>query len=156
MTLFKCYIELKFLLILVQIIDMAKVIGVGGIFFKFKNPMSMKAWYSEVLGLTTNDYGVLFRFNMPDTKEGSMQLGTFEESTDYFGSKSQQAMINFRVDDMEALLIKLEANNVKIVNEIAVYNFGKFLHIEDPEGNRIELWEAVDKEFGDEPFTQMN
>ena len=135
---------------------MAKVIGIGGVFLKFRHPKEMKSWYQDVLGMTTNDYGVLFRFNLPNLNPGSLQLGTFDESSDYFGADSQKAMINFRVDDMEALLSKLKENNVKIVNEIQVYDFGKFLHIEDPEGNRIELWEAVDSEFGNEPFTPMS
>ena len=135
---------------------MAKVIGVGGIFFKFTDPKKMREWYSEVLGMTTNDYGVLFRFNLPDSKLGSMQLGTFDESTNYFGAESQKAMINFRVDDLEALLLKLKEHDVKIVNEIESYDYGKFLHIEDPEGNRIELWEPVDQAFSSEPFTPMN
>lgn len=135
---------------------MAKVIGVGGIFFKFKNPKEMRSWYSDVLGMTTNDHGVLFRFNMPNSKPGSLQLGTFEQSSDYFGAESQNAMINFRVDDMEALFAKLKSNNVKIVNEIQSYDYGKFLHIEDPEGNRIELWEPIGDEFSAEAFTPMN
>lgn len=135
---------------------MAKVIGVGGIFFKFKNPKEMRTWYSDVLGMATNDYGVLFRFNIPNSKPGSLQLGTFEESSDYFGTESQKAMINFRVDDMEALFEKLKSSNVKIVNEIQCYDYGKFLHIEDPEGNRIELWEPIDDEFNIEVFTPMN
>lgn len=135
---------------------MAKVIGVGGIFFKFKNPKEMRDWYSEILGMTTNDYGVLFQFNLPESKPGFLQLGTFEEATDYFGAPNQSAMINLRVDNMDELLIQMKAQNVTIVNDIETYEYGKFLHIEDPEGNRIELWEPIDNAFSKEPFTPMN
>lgn len=126
---------------------MAGVIGIGGIFFKFKDPAKMKNWYKEVLNMTTNDYGVLFEFGGQDTKKAYLQLGTFEDTSSYFGDPSQQTMINFRVDDLEQFKIHLEEKNVTLVDEIESYDYGKFLHIEDPEGNRIELWEAVDKEF---------
>ena len=136
---------------------MARVIGIGGIFFKFKNPEAMRTWYKDVLGMTTNPYGVLFEFNGNDAPKGYLQLGTFEEKSDYFGKESQQSMINFRVDDLAALKEELTQNGVTILNEIDEYSYGKFLHIEDPEGNRIELWEPVDTEFGgsDDPKTLM-
>jgi predicted enzyme related to lactoylglutathione lyase len=138
---------------------MAKVIGIGGIFLKFKDPEKMRNWYATVLGMTTNPYGVLFEFNgTTNSKKGYLQLGTFESETDYFGDTSQQAMINFRVDDLETFKKELEELNVTIVNSIDSYSYGKFLHIEDPEGNRIELWEPVDKEFEDstDPRMPMN
>ncbi len=127
---------------------MAQVIGLGGVFLKFQQPEAMRTWYKEVLGMQTNDYGVLFEFN-GDThpQKGFCQLGTFEASSDYFGDPNQQAMLNFRVDDLEAFKTQLEAANVRIVDTIESYSYGKFLHIEDPEGNRIELWEPVDSEF---------
>lgn len=136
---------------------MGKVIGIGGIFFKFEHPDKMREWYQTVLGLTTNDYGVLFQFNHT-TSKGYLQLGTFEQSTDYFGAKEQQAMLNFRVDNMEELKQHLIENDVPILNEMEEYEYGKFLHISDPEGNRIELWEPIDQSFTDakEPFTPMN
>lgn len=127
---------------------MAQVTGIGGIFLKFKNPVSMRDWYKEVLGMQTNDYGVLFEFNgNTSTKKGYLQLGTFEESSDYFGDPKQQTMINFRVDNLEEFKKQLASHHVTIVDEIESYSYGKFLHIEDPEGNRIELWEPVDQEF---------
>ena len=126
---------------------MAGVIGIGGVFVKFKDPALMKQWYANVLGLTTNDYGVLFEFGGENTSKGYLQLGTFEESTEYFGSPKQQTMINFRVDDLVAFKKQLEEHKVTIINEIDEYSYGKFLHIEDPEGNRLELWEPVDAEF---------
>jgi predicted enzyme related to lactoylglutathione lyase len=127
---------------------MAQVIGLGGVFLKFKQPEAMRDWYKDVLGMETNAYGVLFEFNGgTHPSKGYLQLGTFEATSDYFGTAQQQAMLNFRVDDLETFQTQLEAASVKIVNTIESYSYGKFLHIEDPEGNRIELWEPVDSEF---------
>lgn len=114
---------------------------------KFRDPLAMRRWYEEVLGLAVNDYGVLFEFGGEQTKKAYLQLGTFEHSSDYFGSDSQQYMINFRVDNLIELEKELRQKKVVIVDQIDEYEYGKFLHIEDPEGNRIELWEAVDSEF---------
>ncbi len=128
---------------------MAGVIGIGGIFIKFKDPESMRVWYKSVLGMITNPYGVLFEFNgdTNTSQKGYLQLGTFEESSDYFGDPSQQAMLNLRVDDLTTFKSELEEKGVNVLNEIESYSYGKFLHISDPEGNRIELWEPVDIEF---------
>lgn len=134
---------------------MAKVIGIGGIFFKHKNPSAMKLWYQDVLGMTTNDYGVLFEFNGGQKNRGYLQLGTFDEKSDYFGADSQQAMINFRVDDLVSFQQQLISKKVKIVDELESFSYGKFLHIEDPDGNRIELWEPIDSEFEDSPEDVM-
>ncbi|MCE3296762.1 MAG: glyoxalase/bleomycin resistance protein/dioxygenase [Crocinitomicaceae bacterium] len=136
-----------------------QIIGLGGIFIKFRDPKKMNSWYKEVLGLTTNDYGVLFGYNhqAAEKKTAFLQLGTFEENTKYFGSDSQQVMLNFRVKNVEAFLEQLKAKDVKIVDEIESYDYGKFVHIEDPEGNRIEFWEPVDSEFeSSEPFHVMD
>ncbi len=134
-----------------------KAIGIGGIFLKFKDPTKMRQWYYEVLGLNTNDYGVLFEFNSEKRDKAYLQLGTFPMDTDYFGSDTQQAMVNFRVDDMELLQSKLKAQQVKILGDLQEYEYGKFLHIADPEGNRIELWEPIDSAFesSDDPKTVM-
>ncbi len=131
-----------------------KAIGIGGIFFKFREPEKMRNWYRDVLGLTPNDYGVLFRFNTTENP-AYLQLGTFEQSSDYFGSPDQQAMINFRVDDLVALRERLIREEEQMVNEIERYEYGLFLHIEDPEGNRIELWEPVDHSFSQEVSVDM-
>ena len=127
---------------------MAKVTGIGGVFIKFSDPTNMRKWYREVLGINTNDYGVLFAFNDGTaSSKGYLQLGTFESSSSYFGNEKQQYMLNFRVDDMSDFIGKLKQHNVNIVDEVETYEYGKFLHIEDPEGNRIELWEPIDSEF---------
>ena len=137
---------------------MAGVTGIGGIFFKFKEPKAMREWYQSVLGMPTNDYGVLFEFNGDNSpSKGQLQLGTFEATTDYFGKESQQAMINFRVEDLAQFAADLKKKNVKIVDTLEEYSYGKFLHIEDPEGNRVELWEPVNDGFSesDEPKVVM-
>ena len=135
---------------------MAKVIGLGGVFIKFKDQEKMKSWYSETLGMITNPYGVLFEFNSnTNDKKGYLQLGTFDEKTDYFGQKEQQYMINFRVDNLEEFETQLKKKSVMIVDSIESYSYGKFLHIEDPEGNRIELWEPVDSEFESSDDSKM-
>jgi predicted enzyme related to lactoylglutathione lyase len=126
---------------------MAQVIGLGGVFLKFQNPEAMRIWYKDVLGMAPNAYRVLFEFNGDTHPTKGYQLGTFEASSDYFGDPNQQAMLNFRVDDLETFKTQLEAANVTIVDAIESYSYGKYLHIEDPEGNRIELWETVDSEF---------
>jgi len=125
----------------------AKIIGLGGVFIKFQEPKKMNLWYKEVLGLNTNDYGVLFGFNNSNKSRGFLQLGTFEASTDYFGASTQQVMLNFRVQNLAELKNQLAEKGVNIVDEIETYEYGNFLHISDPEGNRIELWEPVDSVF---------
>ncbi|PIE87039.1 MAG: glyoxalase [Bacteroidetes bacterium] len=137
---------------------MAEIIGIGGIFLKFDHPAEMREWYTSVLGMPTNGYVVMFEFNhASSTGTGQLQLGTFESSSGYFGDASQQVMINFRVDDLEAFAEELRAKNVEIVDNIESYDYGKFLHINDPEGNRIELWEPVNNGFSesDEPKVVM-
>lgn len=132
-----------------------KVIGIGGIFFKFNDPKAMNKWYEEVLGMTPNDYGVLFAFNTESKSTGYLQLGTFQNDSPYFGSAQQQAMINFRVENLEKLIVRLQQLHVPIMNEMEDYEYGKFIHINDPEGNRIELWEPIDKAFSAEKTTIM-
>ena len=135
---------------------MSKIIGIGGIFLKFENPKEMNLWYKDVLEMNVNDYGVLFAYNSTSNKRAFLQLGTFENTSDYFGKTDQKVMLNFRVDNLLEFKLKLEKKGVKIVDEIETYEYGKFLHIQDPEGNRIELWEAVDNEFEkSESFVDM-
>ena len=135
----------------------AKVIGLGGVFIKFNEPKAMNKWYKEVLGLNVNDYGILFGFNHGGGSRAFLQLGTFEQSTDYFGSEKQQVMLNFRVQNLIDLSKQLREKSVQIVDEIESYEYGKFLHINDPEGNRIELWEPNDEFFAKtETFQDMH
>lgn len=126
-----------------------KVTGVGGIFFKCKNPQQIKDWYNQNLGLNTNEYGTMFEFRQADhpDRKGYLQWSPFAEDTNYFEPSEKQFMINFRVENLEELVEELKQNGVNVVDEIATYEYGKFVHIMDPEGNKIELWEPVDEVF---------
>lgn len=134
---------------------MGKAIGIGGIFFKFKDEKAMREWYRDALGLTPNDYGVLFEFDGNSNKKVYVQLGTFPETSDYFGTEGQRAMINFRVEGIESLLVHLQTMGTVICDNIETYDYGKFVHILDPEGNRIELWEPADTGFEKENVQEM-
>lgn len=126
-----------------------KVTGIGGIFFRSKNPEEIKKWYGKNLGLAINDYGSAFEFrnaNRPD-EINYLSWSPFNEDTEYFNPSEKEFMINYRVQNIEALVTKLMENGVRIVDEIKEYEYGKFVHIMDPEGNKIELWEPVDSVF---------
>ncbi|MCB0396930.1 MAG: VOC family protein [Flavobacteriales bacterium] len=128
-----------------------KVTGIGGIFFKCKDPDAMKDWYRDQLGLNTNQYGSLFEFrssDQPDQK-GYLQWSPFDDKTTYFEPSQKEFMINYRVENIEALVEELKAAGVTICDEIETYEYGKFVHILDPENNKIELWEPVDQVFTD-------
>lgn len=130
---------------------MRKVTGIGGIFFKCEDPEKIKDWYNKNLGLVTDEYGSPFEFRNANNPEeiNYLQWSPFKESTDYFKPSEKQFMINYRVADLEALVKELRDNGVTICDEIAEYEYGKFVHIMDPEGNKIELWEPVDQVFTD-------
>ncbi len=122
---------------------MKKVTGIGGIFFKCKDPNTMNEWYKTHLGFDTNEYGVNFEWRRGEdpTKKGSTQWSPFEEKTKYFEPSAKDFMINYRVDNLEALVEQLKKEGVTIVDNIETYEYGKFVHIMDLEGNKIELWE---------------
>ncbi len=128
---------------------MKKVTGIGGIFFKCKDPEAVKSWYQQHLGLATDAYGAGFHWREAEDpeKKGFTQWSPFKESTNYFEPSTRDFMINYRVYDLEALVAELRAGGVTILDEIAVYDYGKFVHILDPEGNKIELWEPLGEGF---------
>ncbi len=126
-----------------------KVTGIGGIFFRTKDPSAVKEWYGKNLGLSLDEWGSAFEFrnaNRPD-EINYLRWSPFDEGTDYFDPSEKQFMINYRVQNMEGLVRKLKESGVTIVDEIEEYEYGKFVHIMDPEGNKIELWEPVDRVF---------
>lgn len=126
-----------------------KVTGVGGIFFFSDNPDQTKEWYSKNLGLEVNEYGSSFEFrnaNRPD-EINYLQWSPFKTGSKYFEPSKKEFMINYRVQNIEGLLKKLKENGVTILNDIETFEYGKFLHIMDSEGNKIELWEPVDSVF---------
>lgn len=128
---------------------MKKVTGIGGIFFKCKDPEKMKAWYHKHLGLNTDEYGTCFEWKQSDepVKKGFTQWSPFKENTGYFAPSEREFMINYRVDDLNALVELLKAEGVKVVDDIEQFTYGKFVHVLDVEGNKIELWEPNDIEF---------
>jgi predicted enzyme related to lactoylglutathione lyase len=125
---------------------MKKVTGIGGIFFKCKDPKKMTEWYKEHLGLNTNDYGATFEwYESPGSSKKAMtQWSPFSETTQYFAPSTKEFMINYRVENLEALVEELKKGGVTIVDAIETYDYGKFIHILDAEGNKIELWEPID------------
>ncbi len=128
---------------------MKRVIGIGGIFMKCKDPEAIRQWYQLHLGFNTDVYGTNFGtrdLHNPDQKQFSV-WSTFPAGTDYFEPSSKDFMLNFRVENLEALLPQLKEEGVAVIGEMQNYPYGKFAHIIDPEGNKIELWEANDKEF---------
>jgi predicted enzyme related to lactoylglutathione lyase len=123
-----------------------KVTGIGGIFFKSKDPGKTKEWYGSNLGLSIDLYGSVFEFrnaNNPD-QVNYLRWGSFPEKTDYFDPSKKEFMINYRVQNLEGLVKKIKSNGVTILDSIVNYEYGKFVHIMDLEGNKIELWEPVD------------
>jgi predicted enzyme related to lactoylglutathione lyase len=130
-------------------VPMKKVTGIGGIFFKCKDPKKMREWYQVHLGLNTNQYGSVFEWRQADdsTQKGFTQWSPFNEATKYFAPSTKEFMINYRVADLEALLEQLKKEGVTITDEIQKVEYGKFVHIMDMEGNKIELWEPNDVEY---------
>lgn len=124
---------------------MKKVTGIGGIFFKCKDPNKMKEWYQKHLGLDTNPYGASFEWYeaADSTKKGLTQWTPFPENTKYFEPSQREFMINYRVENLEALVEELKKEGVTIVDKIESYDYGKFVHILDAEGNKVELWEPA-------------
>jgi len=126
-----------------------KVTGIGGIFFKCNDPEMMKKWYSENLGLVKDEYGSVFEFRSSDDPErkGYSVWSLFPKDTEYFKPSEKEFMVNYRVENIEELVNELKESRVKVVDKIETYEYGKFVHILDPEGNKIELWEPIDEVF---------
>ena len=123
-----------------------RVTGIGGIFFLSADPRAVTEWYGKNLGLSTDPYGSVFEFrnaNRPD-EINYLRWSPFETGTEYMKPSEKGFMINYRVQNIEGLERKLRINGVTILDSIEVFDYGKFLHIMDPDGNKIELWEPVD------------
>ena len=129
--------------------SIGKVTGIGGIFFKCKDPKKMREWYQTNLGMNTNAYGAVFEWRQgADTiKKGFTQWSPFSEKTRYFEPSTRDFMINYRVENIDALIDQLQKSGVIITDTIESVEYGKFVHIMDMEGNKIELWEPNDLEF---------
>ena len=124
-----------------------KVTGIGGIFFYSDNQQATKEWYTKNLGIEINDWGSSSfesrNIDKPD-EINSLQWCPFKKGSDYFAPSKKEFMINYRVRNIEGLVNKLKENGVTIVDEMATYEYGKFIHIMDAEGNKIELWEPAE------------
>lgn len=129
--------------------EMKRVTGIGGIFFKCKDTKKVREWYQQHLGLNTNSYGAVFEWwqGADSTRKGFTQWSPFKETTKYFLPSEKDFMINYRVDDLEALVKELTKEGVTITDTIETADYGKFVHIMDIEGNKIELWEPNDVEY---------
>lgn len=129
-----------------QTTKMKKVTGIGGIFFKSKDPKKLNEWYKTHLGFDTNPYGATFKWHeaADSTKKAQTQWTAFPETTKYFEPSTKDFMINYRVDNLVALVEELKKEGVTVLDTIESYDYGKFVHILDAEGNKIELWEPVD------------
>lgn len=127
---------------------MKKVTGIGGIFFKCKNRALIKEWYSKNLGMESDEYGSMFEWMEIDNgQKGYTQWSPFDDATRYFQPSSKEFMINYRVENIEALVEELKLHGITILDEIETFEYGKFVHLLDPENNKIELWEPVDEEI---------
>jgi predicted enzyme related to lactoylglutathione lyase len=127
-------------------VTMKKVTGIGGIFFKCKDPEKIKEWYKTHLGVDTNQYGAKFDWHQEGdtTNKGYTLWSPFADKTKYFEPSTKDFMINYRVENLEALVEELKKEGVTVLDNIESYDYGKFVHILDLEGNKIELWEAKD------------
>lgn len=122
-----------------------KVTGIGGIFFFSENQQEMKEWYAKNLGFEVNEWGATFEsrdFNNPE-KINSVQWSPFKKDDEYFSPSKKDFMINYTVQNIEGFVNQLKENGVTLLGEIATYDYGKFVHIIDAEGNKIELWEPI-------------
>lgn len=124
-----------------------RVTGIGGLFFKTKDPKGSKDWYKKHLGFNTDDYGATFWWNDKDGNDCSTQWSPFKDDTTYFQPSKKDFMFNYRVEDLEALLKVLKTEGVTIVGDMETYDYGKFAWILDNEGHKIELWQPIDSAF---------
>ena len=122
---------------------MKRVTGIGGVFFKCKDPEAMYQWHEKHLGIRRDHEVVTFKWRDADEpdKMGMTVWSLFSQNTSYFNPSASPFMINYRVENLEALLEALRAEGVQVDPKVETYEYGKFGWITDPEGNRIELWE---------------
>jgi len=121
---------------------MARIKGIGGVFFKSNEPEKLREWYRENLGIESESYGYCFQWIEKNTgKELYTTWTPFSNSTKYFSPSDKEYMINFIVDDLFEILDEFKKKGVKVLPEIEQSEFGKFGWIIDSEGRKIELWE---------------
>ena len=128
-------------------IEKGSVTGIGAFMFKAKNPLELRNWYAQHLGLPTNDYGATFWWHNEKNQKCTTSWSPIEQQTTYFEPSEKSFMINFRVSNLVVLLTQLRQENIAIVGEIQEFEYGKFAWILDLEGNKVELWEPIDAVF---------
>ncbi|NHJ86339.1 MAG: VOC family protein [Asgard group archaeon] len=131
------------------------IIGIGGIFFKSKNPDELVEWYKSTLGFsvqvpyTKDDTAISFRWKSFDGENQNTVWAPFKEDTTYFSPSQKNFMINYIVKDLDGLMLKLEKKGIKSNDSIKEYPYGRFTSIMDIEGNKIEFWEPNREYFKD-------
>lgn len=121
---------------------MKRVTGIGGIFFKAADPKALSAWYRDHLGLDTSDWGgAIFPWGGEGSAKGMTIWSPFAQDTDYMAPSTASFMINFRVDDLDALLAVLRTEGCNVLERTETSEQGKFGWVIDPEGNKVELWQ---------------
>lgn len=126
---------------------MKRVIGIGGVFFKSKDPVALRAWYQQHLGIDSEKWGAMFQWNTDEIRTQGKDFATawnpFPEDTAYYTPSAKPFMINYIVADLKALVEALQTEGVEFVGDVQDDEYGKFAWIMDPEGNKIELWEPA-------------
>ena len=122
-----------------------RVTGLGGFFFKTKDPDQIKDWYAKHLGLATDAYGCTFWWKDKEGKDCATQWSPMKDDTSYFKPSTSSFMMNFRVENLEELLEVLKQEGVTVVGDMETHDYGKFGWILDPDGNKIELWEPLNE-----------
>lgn len=118
-----------------------RVVGIGGVFFKTKDPKATKGWYKKHLGFNTDDWGCTFKSTDEKGNNAIIQWSPFKDDTKYFEPSTKDFMINYRVENLTELLEELKKEGVNVVGKMEEYDYGKFGWIIDLDGNKIELWE---------------
>lgn len=126
-----------------------RVTGIGGVFLKADDPVSTRDWYQKHLGIKSGQWGGTFQWHHAEdpSKKGFTAWSIFKSDTTYTDPSNKDAMINYRVENLEELLEALKAEGVELVGEMESFEYGKFGWIMDPNGYKIELWEPVDEEY---------
>ena len=118
---------------------MERVLGIGGFFFRAKDPKALAKWYEDNLGV--NPVPSSYNKQSWETEAGTTVFAPFPKDTSYFGDPNQQWKINFRVRDLDRMTSQLRANGSTVEVDPENYPYGRFAKLRDPEGNPIELWE---------------
>ncbi|MQY31733.1 hypothetical protein NRB56_73430 [Nocardia sp. RB56] len=123
---------------MLQDVGMERVLGIGGYFVRAADPVALNAWYRDCLGLDADEHGLW------QQQPGATVFAAFEAETDYFGSRNQAVMLNFRVRDLDAMLAQLRSRGAEVADEVQeMAGVGRFGWVTDPAGNRIELWQPA-------------